>query len=67
MEVSRKGWAGIKSSWPSAGLTPHSSDYIIGRDTNVNECESLFSLIETQDAKAGQLNMCYPDTDDVSV
>lgn len=65
--MSGKGWAGIKFSWTSAGLIPHSSDYIIGRDTDVKESESLFSLIETQEAKARKLNMCFTVTHHVSV
>lgn len=67
MEVSSKGWAGIEFSWTSAGFFPRSSDYIIGGDTNVKRSESLFSLTETQEAKARKLNVWYTDTDDVSV
>ena len=65
--MSDKGQVGIKFSWSSAGHIPHSSDYIIGGDTNVNGSESLFSLNETQEAKAQKWNMCYTDTDHVSV
>lgn len=41
----------------------HSSNYVIGADTEVNESESLVSLIETQGAKSLKLYMCGTDTE----
>lgn len=67
MEVSSKGWAGIEFSWTPAGLIPRSCDYVIGGDTNIKGSESLFSLTETQEAKAQKSNVWCTDTDNVSV
>ena len=66
MEISDKGkmW---NSSEAHCRSIPHSRDYIVRADTNVNESESLFSLMETHNAKPWKLNTCCPDTDNVSI
>lgn len=66
MEMSDKGkmW---NSSQAHCRSIPHSRDYIVRAETNVNESESLFSLMETHNAKPRKLNTCCTDTDSVSI